>query len=375
MARALRLARRGLYSARPNPRVGCVLVNEGRIVGKGFHAQTGEAHAEINALQQAGLAAAGATAYVSLEPCCHHGRTPPCVQALIDAGVKRVVAAMPDPNPRVSGQGIAALQAAGIWTECDLMATEARRLNRGFDSRMRRGRPWVRVKSAVSLDGRTAMASGESRWISSDAARRDVQYLRARSCAILTGGGTLRADNPRLTLRLEIEDFADDSTGHGCKFEPPPAPPLRVILSSNLHIDPQARVFTLPGRCLVIASDAMHNLEGKLRAMQRNNVELITVASNDNCLDLDAVMHELARREINELQVEAGSTLTGALLGGNLVDELIVYMAPMLMGDLARGLAHLPDIKRMRDRLPLVINDTRIIGDDLRLTLTPAGNV
>ncbi|MBA3731337.1 MAG: bifunctional diaminohydroxyphosphoribosylaminopyrimidine deaminase/5-amino-6-(5-phosphoribosylamino)uracil reductase RibD [Gammaproteobacteria bacterium] len=374
MARALRLADCGLYSARPNPRVGCVLVNEGRIVGEGFHARTGEAHAEINALRQAGSAAAGATAYVSLEPCCHHGRTPPCVQALIDAGIERVVAAMPDPNPCVAGQGLIALQAAGILTDCGVMASEARRLNRGFHSRMRRGRPWVRVKSAMSLDGRTAMASGESRWISGDAARRDVQYLRARSCASLSGGGTLRADNPRLNLRLGTEDFADDSTGHGCHRDPPPAPPLRVVLSSNLNIDPQARVFTLPGRCLVIGPDATLEIEDKLRAMQRNNVELITVPSNDNGLDLEAVMRELARREINEVQVEAGPTLAGALLRGNLVDELIVYMAPMLMGDAARGLAHLPDIKRMRDRLPLVINDTRIIGDDLRLTLTPAAN-
>ncbi|MBA2490456.1 MAG: bifunctional diaminohydroxyphosphoribosylaminopyrimidine deaminase/5-amino-6-(5-phosphoribosylamino)uracil reductase RibD [Gammaproteobacteria bacterium] len=374
MARALRLADCGLYSARPNPRVGCVLVNEGRIVGEGFHARTGEAHAEINALRQAGSAAAGATAYVSLEPCCHHGRTPPCVQALIDAGIKRVVAAIPDPNPNVAGQGLAALQGAGIRIDCGVMGSEARSLNRGFDSRMRRGRPWIRVKSAMSLDGRTAMASGESRWISGDAARRDVQYLRARSCAIVTGGGTLRADNPRLNLRLKTEDFADDSTGYGCKCEPPPAPPLRVILSSNLNIDPQARVFTLPGQCLVIASDATHDLERKLRAMQRNNVEVTTVSSNDHGLDLEAVMGELARRELNEVQVEAGPALTGALLRGNLVDELIVYLAPMLMGDCAGGLAHLPNIKCMRDRLPLVLNDTRIIDDDLRLTLTPASN-
>jgi diaminohydroxyphosphoribosylaminopyrimidine deaminase/5-amino-6-(5-phosphoribosylamino)uracil reductase len=367
MARALRLARRGLFSARPNPMVGCVLVNEGRIVGEGFHAHTGQAHAEVQALRHAGNAAAGATAYVSLEPCCHFGRTPPCTQALIDTGIRRVVAAMSDPNPQVAGQGLAMLAANGIDICCGVMETEARQLNRGFVSRMQRGRPWTRAKLAVSLDGRTAMASGESRWISGAAARRDVQFLRARSCAVLTGGGTVRADNPGLNVRLSADDFAPEYPDYEA-----PAQPLRVILSAGLNIDPQARVFNLPGRRLVVTTETSLGADHEWRAMRRENMEVMAIPAGADGLELHAVMRELGRREINEVQVEAGPTLTGALLRQGLVDEMIVYMAPVLMGDAARGLAHLPHVQRMAQRLPLRIDDVRIVGDDLRLVLTPA---
>jgi diaminohydroxyphosphoribosylaminopyrimidine deaminase/5-amino-6-(5-phosphoribosylamino)uracil reductase len=359
MARALQLARRGLFTTHPNPRVGCVLVKEGRIIGEGFHARAGQPHAEINALRNAGDAARGATAYVILEPCCHQGRTPPCTNALIQMGVKRVVAAMADPNPRVAGQGFAALAAAGIATRCGIMKAEARALNCGFISRMCRGRPWIRVKLAMSLDGRTALASGESRWISSEAARNDVQYLRARSSAILTGSGTVRADNPALTMRLTAADL-----GIG---EPLPQP-ARVILNTNLTIDPRARVLEAPGHCIVFAAVGAPD---KIRRLERSNVEVVRVASHGPLLDLCQVMLVLGRREFNEVQVEAGATLIGALLNHGLADELVIYMAPLLMGDSARGLAHLPGIKRMTDRLLLRIDDVRTIGDDLRITATP----
>jgi diaminohydroxyphosphoribosylaminopyrimidine deaminase/5-amino-6-(5-phosphoribosylamino)uracil reductase len=360
MANALRLARRGWYTAHPNPRVGCVLVRNGEVVSVGFHARAGLAHAEINALREAGIAAAGATAYVTLEPCCHHGRTPPCTPALIDAGIARVIAAMKDPDPRVAGQGLATLSAAGIETHCGVMQAEAELLNRGFISRMRRGRPWVRLKLAMSLDGRTALASGESRWISGEAARREVQYLRAQSSAIMTGSGTVRADDPRLDVRLNAADL-----GIG---EPPPQP-TRVILSTSLNIDPQARVFDPPGQCIVFTTAAGRD---RIRLFQRPKVEVLSVASRGSDLDLHEIMRVLGEREINELQVEAGATLSGALLRQGLVDELVIYMAAVLLGDSSRGLAHLPHVERMTDRLRFTIDDTRMIGDDLRITARPA---
>lgn len=359
MARALQLARRGLYTAHPNPRVGCVLAQNERVVGEGFHARAGQPHAEANALRVAGADARNATAYVTLEPCCHHGRTPPCTQALIDAGVRRVIAAMEDPNPRVSGRGFAALAEAGVETRHGLMNAEAEHLNQGFISRMRRGRPWIRTKLAMSLDGRTALASGESRWISGAEARADVQRLRARSSAIMTGSGTVRADDPALTVRASATQL---------QIAGPTPQPLRVILSSELAIDPRAQVFAAAGEVLIFTACAARDTVAKF---ERPNVQVVSIERQGAHLDLGEIMRILGEREINEVQVEAGATLNGALLEQGLIDELVIYMAPALMGHSARSLFHLPEITRMTDRRPLRVNDVRIIGDDLRITAIP----
>ena len=353
MARALRLAARGLYTTDPNPRVGCVLVKDGRVVGEGWHKVAGGPHAEINALGQAGAAATGATACVTLEPCCHQGRTPPCTVALIKAGVRRVVYAMQDPNPRVAGEGAARLQAAGIEVEPGVLAEDARRLNPGFDRRMRTGRPWVRCKLAMSLDGRTAMASGESQWITGVAARADVHQLRARSSAILTGIGTVLADDPALTARL-----ADD-------METNFRQPLRVVLDSRLRLPPTAQLLGLPGATLVVTGVAADTAPAHLVS---DAVSVVTVPMGSGRLDLAAVLQELGSREINEVHVEAGATLSGALLQAGLVDELVIYMAPHLMGDTARGLFALPGLDRMADRIQLAITDIRAVGQDWRIT-------
>ncbi len=354
MARALRLAARGLYTTDPNPRVGCVLVREGQVIGEGWHERAGEAHAEINALRQAGEMAAGATAYVTLEPCCHHGRTPPCSQALIAAGVTRVVAAMQDPNPRVAGIGLAELQAAGVATDTGLLANEAEQLNPGFVMRMRHGRPWVRCKLAMSLDGRTAMQNGESRWITGAAARRDVHHLRARSSAIMTGIGTVLADDPSLTVRLEGDDAA------------PCLQPLRVIIDSQLRIPPTARLLEQPGETLILTG----NVDGGRRALlTRPGVSVDTLPLKaTGRMDLQAVLRYLGGTGINEVHVEAGAILCGALLADRLIDELVIYLAPHLMGDAANGLFTLPGLQYMKQRIALSIQDIRAVGRDLRIT-------
>ena len=359
MARALRLARRGLYTTRPNPRVGCVIVRDGTVVGEGWHQRAGGPHAEVHALRAAGERARGATVYVTLEPCAHHGRTPPCADALVAAGVARVVAAMEDPNPQVAGRGLARLRAAGIAAESGLLADEARALNRGFVQRMTRGRPWVRVKLAASLDGRTAMASGESQWITGPAARRDVQRWRARSDAILTGRGTVQHDDPSLNLRLAPEALGLDEA---------PPPPLRVVLDSALRTPPTARLFGLPGPVLLV-HDARHAPPPALAALAA--VDFLPVPRGAAGLDLAAVLRGLAEREINEVQVEAGATLAGALLTAGLLDELVLYLAPHLMGDGGRGLFHLPDLTTMAGRIPLRIGDITAVGDDWRIIATP----
>lgn len=353
MARALTLARRGLYSTDPNPRVGCVLVKDGVIVGEGWHARAGDAHAEINALDRAGAVARGATTYVTLEPCCHYGRTPPCTDALLQAGVARIVAAMPDPNPRVAGQGLALLQAAGVAVECGLLEAEARALNPGFIQRMTTGRPWVRVKLAMSLDGRTALAAGESRWLTGEAARQDVQRLRARASALLTGIGTVLVDDPSLNVRLP-----------GATRQP-----LRVILDTRLRTPPTAQTLRLPGTVLICT--AVHDAiaQAPLRAA---GAEIAVVPHADRGLDLHAILTELVHRECNEVHVECGPTLAGALLQAGLIDELVVYLAPLLLGDKARGLFQLPELTRMSDRTELEIVETRAVGGDWRLTLQPA---
>jgi len=356
MARALQLARRGLYTTDPNPRVGCVVVRDGQVVGEGFHVRAGEPHAEVLALGQAGEAARGATAYVTLEPCAHHGRTPPCAEALVAAGVGRVVAAMVDPNPRVAGQGLARLAEAGIDAESGVLEAEARALNPGFISRMERGRPYVRVKLAMSLDGRTAMASGESRWITGEAARRDVQRLRARAGAILTGMGTVRADDPGLDVRLRAEELG---------IEGPVRQPLRVLLDTALGCPPGAKLFTVGGPVLVLTTEQDSNRHKSLVA---RGAQVQAVACGPGGLDLHGVMELLAGCEINELHVEAGPTLCGALTQAGLVDELVIYMAPHLMGNDARGLLNL-GLKHMDERIELKVEDIRAVGEDWRIVL------
>jgi diaminohydroxyphosphoribosylaminopyrimidine deaminase / 5-amino-6-(5-phosphoribosylamino)uracil reductase len=357
MARALRLAERGLLTTDPNPRVGCVLVKAEKIVGEGWHERAGGSHAEIHALQQAGALAAGATAYVTLEPCCHHGRTPPCTQALISAGIARVVAAMEDPNPQVAGKGLAALRQAGIDTTSDVLAAESEQLNAGFVMRMRHGRPRVRCKLAMSIDGRTAMASGESRWITGAAARRDVHRLRARSSALMTGVETVLADDPSLTAR------PDDKAVEAIRQ------PLRVILDSRLRTPSDAKLLGLPGSTLVLT--AVADAEKKARLLQPG-VEIVTLPSQGRRVDLQAVLHYLGTREVNEVHLEAGATLCGALLHAGLLDELVIYMAPHLMGDMACGLFALPGLVSMDQRVPLSISDIRAVGEDWRITATVA---
>lgn len=360
MALALRLAERGRYSTDPNPRVGCVLMREGEIIAQAWHQRAGEPHAEPLALAQAGERAHGATAYVTLEPCCHQGRTPPCTQALIRAGVARVVVAMEDPNPQVAGQGLTQLRAAGVQVETGLMRTEAEALNPGFIQRMQTARPWVRCKLAMSLDGRTAMASGESRWITSEAARADVQRLRARSSAIVTGIGTVLADDPGLNVRL------DPLTGAAVAHPAELRQPLRVVLDSQLRLLPEARVLSVPGRTLVMTrADPEHP---HWNALEAAGAELLSVPAR---LDLGWVLEELGRREVNEVLIEAGPTLAGAALQGGWIDELWLYVAPHLMGDGARGLFHLPGLEQMEQRVAWDWVDVRSVGADLRLELRP----
>jgi diaminohydroxyphosphoribosylaminopyrimidine deaminase / 5-amino-6-(5-phosphoribosylamino)uracil reductase len=359
MARALNLAARGLYTSEPNPRVGCVLVRDGSVVGEGWHRRAGGPHAERVALKEAGQAARGATAYVTLEPCCHHGKTPPCTDALLASGIARVVAAMVDPNPLVAGQGLALLRAAGVAVESEVMETQARALNPGFVKRMAQGLPYVRCKLAASLDGRTAMASGESRWITSEEARRDVQFLRARSSAILTGVGTLLADDPSLNVRLGPLDLPGLEPGEAVRQ------PLRVVVDSRLRTPATARMLSLPGSILIACADGPPEA---VAALKSAGAGVHVCPDGAGGVDLESLLRHLAGREFSEVLIEAGPTLAGAFVGAGLVDELILYLAPHLMGDAAPGLFHLPGVRRMAERIPLTLTDTRAVGPDWRLT-------
>ncbi len=347
MAEALRLAGLGLYTTTPNPRVGCVIVRDGQVAGTGWHEKAGGPHAEVLALGAAGARARGATAYVSLEPCSHHGRTPPCTDALIQAGIARVVAAMQDPNPRVAGEGFAALRAAGIEVESGLMQDEAQALNIGFVARMRRGRPWVRMKIAASLDGRTALANGKSQWITGPEARRDGHAWRARACAVLTGIGTVRDDDPQLNVR-EVAT---------------PRQPLKVVVDSRLQLPPTAKLLTT-GRVLVAAA-----VEDRARsaALQDQGAEVLVLPNAGGKVELAQLMRELARRELNEVHVEAGYKLNGSLLAAGLVDELLIYLAPALLGDAARAMFHLPEIADLADKRLVQFTEVQTIGKDLRI--------
>lgn len=347
MAEALRLAEKGLYTATPNPRVGCIIARDGNIVGRGFHERAGEPHAEVLALKAAGRLAQGATAYVSLEPCSHHGRTPPCVEALVKARVARVVAAMEDPNPLVAGAGVALLREAGIHVQSGLLDQEARALNIGFVSRMTRNRPWVRLKLAASLDGKTALNNGRSQWITGEAARRDGHHWRARSCAVLTGIGTILDDDPRLTVR-HVQTSRQ---------------PLRVVMDSRVQMPPGAKVLTGGGALVFVAA----NEPAKITALKASGAEVVVLPDASGKVDLSAMMEELARRQINEVLVEAGFKLNGSLLKAGVVDELIIYLAPHLLGDAARGMFNLPELTDLSGRRELSIQDVRMIGADLRL--------
>jgi diaminohydroxyphosphoribosylaminopyrimidine deaminase / 5-amino-6-(5-phosphoribosylamino)uracil reductase len=348
MAQAMRLAEQGLYSTSPNPRVGCVLVADGKIVGNGWHRRAGEPHAEMHALREAGDNARGATAYVTLEPCSHHGRTPPCADALIAARVARVVVAVQDPNPRVAGAGIAKLTAAGIAVECGLMEAAARELNAGFFVRMTRGTPWLRSKIAMSLDGRTALANGVSQWITGEAARLDVQHWRARSCAVLTGIGTVLADDARLNVR----DIATERQ------------PLRVVLDSKLRMPLTAQILQ-GGNVLIYA--AVRDAE-RISALENTGATVSVLPDRNGQIDLPAMLRDLAQRGCNEVLLEAGSTLNGAMLRAGLVDELVLYIAPQLLGDRARGMAQLGELTGLDQRINLKWQDMRQVGNDMRIT-------
>ena len=344
MARALRLAERGLDTTTPNPRVGCVLVKDGGVIGEGWHERAGEPHAEANALRVAGAAVRGATAYVTLEPCAHFGRTPPCADALIAAGIARVVVAMEDPNPQVAGEGLARLRAAGVGTATGLMAAEAGELNVGFVSRMTRGRPWLRLKVAASLDGKTALANGKSQWITGPDARRDAHAWRARSCAVLTGIGTVRDDDPRLTVR-EVP----------CRRQP-----LRVVVDSRLQTPPDAQVLAGGGTLLFAA-----------RPGSVPGTEVVSLPDANGKVDLSAMLIELGRRGVNEVLVEAGFRLNGSLLAAGLVDELLIYQAPILVGDQARGMFDLAELTDLAGALRLEVVERRAIGADTLIRARP----
>ncbi|MBM3115549.1 bifunctional diaminohydroxyphosphoribosylaminopyrimidine deaminase/5-amino-6-(5-phosphoribosylamino)uracil reductase RibD [Jeongeupia naejangsanensis] len=346
MQQALRLAAKGLYTTTPNPRVGCVIVKDGAVIGEGWHVRAGEPHAEVHALRMAGDAAHGATAYVTLEPCSHHGRTPPCADALVQAGVARVVAAMTDPNPQVAGRGLARLAAAGIETASGILEAEARELNVGFISRMLRGRPWTRIKLAASLDGRIALNDGQSKWITGSAARADVQRWRARSCAMLTSAETVLADDARLTVR----DFAVERQ------------PLRVVVDSRLRTPADAALLQTKGVLIAAAVDGPQRA-----ALEATGAEVVLLPGADARVDLMALLDLLGSRGINELTVEAGGVLAGGLLQAGLADELLLYQAPVLIGQ-GRAMADFALTDLVQRYAPRVI-ERRSVGDDLRWTL------
>lgn len=364
MARALQLAARGLFTTGINPRVGCVLVKDGQIIGEGWHERAGEGHAEVMALRDAerrGDDAKGATAYVTLEPCAHHGKTPPCAEALIKAGVSRVVAAMEDPNPLVAGQGLALLQQAGIAVAAPLMAAEAEALNIGFVKRMRQGKPWVRLKMAGSLDGRSALANGQSQWITGSEARADGHRFRARAQAIITGVGTLIADDPLLTVR-------DVERPLGQLGQPVPlAPSLRVVVDSHLRMPTTARI--LQGGCLVATASIDPDKTAALRAA---GADVICLPDADGRVDLAALLDHLAERGVNEVHVEGGSRLSGVFLKSGLVDELLFYMAPTLLGSDARGWFDDLNLTSLDQKVALKFEDVRMVGPNLRILARPA---
>lgn len=354
MALALQLARKGWYTAHPNPRVGCVIARDGEIVGRGYHHRAGQPHAEVNALRDAGNRARGGIAYVTLEPCNHQGRTGPCAQALIEAGVREVVFAMADPHQAAAG-GLETLKSAGINVRGPLMEAQARALNPGFVSRCETGLPRVTVKLAMSLDGRTAMASGESQWITGSSARRDVQLLRSQSGAVITGVGTVLDDDPAMTVREEMLSLDN-------AWEIASRQPLRVIVDSALRTPPSAKMLALEGPVLIATAKDLQAGSGL-----PDSVSVVTLAGSSGQVDLKALLEHLARQECNDVLVEAGPTLCGAFMAAGLVDQLVIYVAGKLMGSRAQPLMSL-DIDAMADAVPLSIEDIRAVGADWRIT-------
>ena len=351
MATALRLARRGMFTTDPNPRVGCVIADDQQVAGAGWHERAGGAHAEIAALQDAGGNVRGKTAYVTLEPCSYHGRTPPCTEALIEAGIARVVIASEDPNPRVNGGGLQRLRAAGMKVETGLMSEEAEALNVGFISRMKTGRPWVRIKSAISLDGRTALRNGESKWITGEASRKDVQRWRARSSAILTGIGTVLADNPTMDARVDE----------------PVLQPLRIVVDSQWRTPSDSRILTGTGEVLIAGDESI----AVPLALSSSKAQCLGLPAKEGRVDLQALLKSLAEMEVNEVQVEAGARLCGALFEEGLVDELLVYQAPVLLGEGGPGIFALGPLESMAERAHLTVLEVSRFGDDLRIRLQP----
>jgi len=355
MANALSLARKGIMTTQPNPRVGCVIAKNEKIIAQGWHKKAGCEHAEVLALQQAGKQAQGAVAYVTLEPCSHHGRTPPCADALIKGGVDEVIIAMKDPNPLVAGQGITKLEQAGIKVRSGLLKAQAMELNRGFVSRMKRGRPWVTVKFGASLDGRTAMNNGESKWITGQAARADVQHLRAASSAIMTGSGTVHVDDPSLTVRLKE----------------PAGQPLRVVLDSNLSIPDSAKIFN-DGLPLLLAT-VLDEKDDRFQQLKKRGIDIHSFPAgesgrvNSKCL-LQCLADDYS---CNEILVEAGSVVCGSLLANELVDEIVLYLAPVVMGSATRGLFDIPGLDSMAQRVHMTVKDVRPIGQDWRFIVLP----
>jgi diaminohydroxyphosphoribosylaminopyrimidine deaminase / 5-amino-6-(5-phosphoribosylamino)uracil reductase len=352
MAKALKLTENGRLTATPNPSVGCVIVKQGRIIGEGWHERAGGPHAEAHALARCSEDPAGASVYVTLEPCAHHGRTPPCAEALVNAKVARVVAAIEDPNPQVAGKGLAMLRTANIRSEVGLMAAEARRAHRGFLSRMTRGRPWVTLKIGASLDGRTALKNGTSRWITSAEARRDVHAMRARACAVLTGIGSVQVDDPALTVR----DVA-------CTRQP-----LKIVVDSRLEVADSARVFESGNALIVTATGA----ESRAEALRQRGIRLERVATDavKGKVDLAAMMQALGKVGLNEVMVEAGTRLNGSLMQAGVVDEVVAYLAPSLLGDESLGMFALGEMAGLDHRIALTFTDVRRIGPDLRITAT-----
>lgn len=347
MSYALQLAEKGLYSTSPNPRVGCVVVRNGVVVGSGWHVQAGQPHAEINALNIAGGLAKGATVYLTLEPCSHYGRTAPCVHALVSAGVIKVIIAMEDPNPLVSGQGCAILQQAGIDVQIGLMAEQAQILNIGFVMRMKHHKPWIRLKTAVSLDGGTALNNGASQWITGESARRDGHQWRARSCAVITGSGTLTQDNPQLTVR-HIQT---------------PRQPKRMLIDSSLVVSVDAKL--LQGGDVFIFTTS-HD-KNKIQVLRERGIQVIVLSKMERGIDLKELMSALTELEINELMVEAGSKLSGAFIQAELVDELIIYFAPNLIGHLSKRMFDFPELTQLTQKKQLKIRDLRLLGEDIRV--------
>jgi diaminohydroxyphosphoribosylaminopyrimidine deaminase / 5-amino-6-(5-phosphoribosylamino)uracil reductase len=347
MAQALRLAEQGLYTTMPNPRVGCIIVKNNIVIGEGSHLKAGTPHAEIHALAKAGEQAAGATVYVTLEPCSHHGKTPPCTEALINAGVTKVVVAMQDPNPLVAGKGIAALKAAGIEVNSGLMQQQAKALNPGFISRMVTRRPYIRSKIAASLDGKTALANGVSQWITGAAARSDVQHWRAQSCAILTGIGTILKDNPSLTVRdLPIE-----------------RQPISVVVDSDLRIPLSAKVLQNPSVLIAFSRDH----DNKAKALVERGAALLCIPDEHSHVCLSSLLSHLASNEVNEVMVEGGELLNGALMRLKMIDELIIYYAPKLMGGDSKNMFAFSSLQAMADAIPINVTDIRMYGDDIRI--------